>query len=199
MGTKQDAPSSDMNERPLRDKINGQQPPSRLTQKWVLLALLCLSLLFFVFACLGDPGRGRAAYISAALITIVASARWDLRDRAWFWLMLAIVVLVHAALVLLIPWTDRSYPGYSLLPVGVLDLGFVYVCIKLAEKIWGGTKLPQPPAACWPSGCPRVAATAKGAAPGGSGRLVSAVTSRERGCSQELGSRPDKEATLCRS
>ena len=64
-------------------------------------------------------------------------ARWDLRRRGWFWVTAAVLVGFHVFLVLYIPWTDKSYPGYTLLPVGLLDYGIMYGCINLVEKVVG--------------------------------------------------------------
>jgi len=47
------------------------------SRKWLLIVLLCMVPPFFLFAVLGDPGRGRAAAISLAVIVIAARSRWD--------------------------------------------------------------------------------------------------------------------------
>ncbi|HUP04204.1 MAG TPA: hypothetical protein VMU19_09450 [Bryobacteraceae bacterium] len=44
---------------------------------------------------------------------------------------------LHVALVLAIPWTDKSYPGYTLLPEAALDYGIFYGSFSLAEKAIG--------------------------------------------------------------
>jgi len=35
---------------------------------------------------------------------------------------------------LLIPWSDKSYPGITLLPVGFVDYCIMYGCFKLVER-----------------------------------------------------------------
>jgi len=42
---------------------------------------------------------------------------------------------LHVPLILLIPWTSKSLPGVTLLPIALLDYAIVYGCIKLAEKV----------------------------------------------------------------
>lgn len=90
---------------------------------------------FFLFALLGDPGRGRAAAISVGVVATVVRACWDLRKHTWFWATVAVLIAIHVFLILLIPWTGKSYPGYTLLPIGVLDYGIMYGSFKLVEKM----------------------------------------------------------------
>jgi hypothetical protein len=65
---------------------------------------------------------------------IAVRVRWDLKKHLWFWITVAIVAACQIPLVLFIPWTSKSYPGYALLPIGVLDFAVIYGAIKLAEK-----------------------------------------------------------------
>jgi hypothetical protein len=108
-----------------------------LTKKSAILIALCASPLFFLFAFLGDPGRGRAAAICAFVILLCAKIFWSLRRRVLFWLTLTIVTLCHVPLILLIPWTNKSYPGAVLLPFAFPDFVIVYGAFKLVEKMTG--------------------------------------------------------------
>jgi hypothetical protein len=108
-----------------------------LTQKSAILIALCASPLFFLLAYLGDPGRGRAAAICASVILLCAKIFWSLRRRVLFWLTLSIVTLCHVPLILLIPWTNKNYPGVVLLPFALPDFAIVYGALKLVEKMTG--------------------------------------------------------------
>ena len=55
-----------------------------ITRNWGLLAGICTSPLFLLFVYLGDPGKGRAAWISGGIIFVVIRAFWGLRKRIWF-------------------------------------------------------------------------------------------------------------------
>jgi hypothetical protein len=118
----------------LMTEPDDNQPPDVFTRKWLLVMILCLVPPFFLFVLLGDPGRGRAAAICTCVCMTAIRACWDLRKHLWFWVTAAILIVLHVFLVLLIPWTGKSYPGYTLLPVGVLDYGIVYGSLKLVEK-----------------------------------------------------------------
>lgn len=73
----------------------------------------------------------------AAMFFTAIWMRWELRGRVWFWMTIAALAGIHAALLKVIPWNDRNYPGVVLLPLGLLDLTFIYAAIKLIEKIVG--------------------------------------------------------------
>jgi len=114
------------------NEITDNQPIDVFTRKWLLVVILCMVPPFPLFAHLGDPGKGRAAAICTAVSMTAIRACWNLRKRVWFWTMAAILISVHVFLVLLIRWSDKSFPGYALLPVALLDYGIVYGSFKLA-------------------------------------------------------------------
>lgn len=112
-------------------------PLDPFTRKWTFVAMLCGSAVFFLFAVLGDWGRARAAAICCGVGVFAIRACWHLRRRPWFWIVLAVMVALHVALVLSVSWSDRSYPGYTLLPEAALDYGVFYGSFSLAEKVLG--------------------------------------------------------------
>ena len=106
-----------------------------LTKKSVILIALCASPLFFIFAYLGDQGKGRTAAICGFVILLCTRIFWSLRRSILFWFTLTIITLCHIPLVLLIPWTSREYPGIVLLPLALPDFAIIYGAFKLVEKI----------------------------------------------------------------
>jgi len=115
-------------------EMDEEQSLSEVTGKWAVIAMLCLSPLYILFIYLGQPGKGRAAWICSGVILISIKMRWELRKHVWFWITITILCLLHIPLVFLVPWTDKSMPGISLLPIAALDFGIIYGCIKLIEK-----------------------------------------------------------------
>lgn len=103
--------------------------------KWGLAAILVASPLFFVFAVHGNPAKGRAAMLSAALIIGVVRSWWRLRRHVWFWVTVVGFVGLHMALVSLVHWQEKSYPGFTLLPIGITDFLMMYWIIKLVERL----------------------------------------------------------------
>lgn len=104
-----------------------------LTKKWAIFAGICSSPLFILFAYFGDPGKGRAAWVSAGMIALAARCLWDLRKRIWFWITIVVIGLIHVPLILFIRWGDQPLSYVALLPLGLADFGFAYGTIRLIE------------------------------------------------------------------
>jgi hypothetical protein len=117
-----------------------EQVLNNLTRKLALVIALCAFPLFFLFAYLGDPARGRAAAICASVVMLCARIFWSLRRHVLFWLALMIALPGQIPLVVLNPWTNRSYPGVVLLPLALLDFAVVCGIFKLVEKATRGGK-----------------------------------------------------------
>lgn len=124
-----------MHEPPIVGETDHSSPFDRLTKRAALVVTLFAVLLYFVFEYVGGSAAGRIASICTAMIMTAVWMRWDLRKRVWFWVTIAILVFLHLPLVMLVPWTNKNYPGIVLLPVALLDLAIVYGSIKLAEKV----------------------------------------------------------------
>ena len=120
-----------MFDKPLMKQLTQDQYPEVLTRKWLLVVILCSSPLFGLFAYFGDPSRGRAAAIGMTVILFAARKGWTLRGYAWFWILLTIIVALHVLLIVLVPWTKKSYPGPILLPFAVIDYAIVWGCVRL--------------------------------------------------------------------
>jgi len=69
------------------------------------------------------------------VILLCSKIFWSSRRSVFFWLTLTIVTLYHVPLIMLIPWTDKAYPGIALLPFALPDFAIVYGAFKLAEKM----------------------------------------------------------------
>ena len=116
------------------------QSSNPFTRRWTLVVIICSLPAFLLLAWFGDPGRGRAAGIAICSIMFAARAVWSWSRHDWFWVTLGILTVLHVALVAVIPWTSKSYPGLTLLPIAALDYGIVYGCIKLVEKVMNRTR-----------------------------------------------------------
>lgn len=113
-----------------------KQSIDSVTQKWAIVAGICTSPLFILFTYFGDPGRGRAAWVSAISLATATRFLWDLRRCVWFWLTISIIALLHVPLILLVPWPPLKQLTYiALLPAGLLDFGIAYGIIRLVENM----------------------------------------------------------------
>jgi hypothetical protein len=118
---------------------NPDQISNKLTRKTAIVIVFCVSPLFFLFAVLGDPARGRAACICAFAMIFGAKMFWSLRKRALYWITLTILLLAQIPIIVFNPWGDKSYPGTALLPIGLVDLAIVWGAFKLVERITRGS------------------------------------------------------------
>jgi hypothetical protein len=106
---------------------------------WAIVGMVLTSPLFFFFVERGNAGTGRAAWICAGMFFIAIKMRWQLKNRAWFWILIACLLGVHLLLILYIPWADRWIPAVAILPIGVLDLLIILESIALVEKLAAGS------------------------------------------------------------
>lgn len=123
--------------------MNEQSPKQvldSLSWKSALVIALCASPLFFLFALLGDPGRGRAAAVGAFVIVLSARILWSLKRHVLFWFAQIVAIPCQIPLVLLNPWTNRDYPGVVTLPLALVDFAVVCGIFKLVERTMRGGK-----------------------------------------------------------
>jgi hypothetical protein len=123
-----------MHEHTLMSEKTPKQVLDSLTKKSAIVIALCASPLYFLFAYLGDEGKGRAAALCVFVILTCAKIFWSLRKHVLYWLSLTILTACHVPLILLIPWTSNSYPGIVLLPFVLPDFAIMYGALKLVEK-----------------------------------------------------------------
>ena len=98
------------------------------SRKWGIIATLSG---FVAFVSLGDPGRGRLAWLSVTVIVLAVRVRWDLKDKGTFWIAVAAIVVAHGLLVIEAPAFGDHYPALLLAPFGLIDLAFVFLIFVL--------------------------------------------------------------------
>jgi ABC-type branched-subunit amino acid transport system permease subunit len=103
--------------------------------KWVMLGMLYSLPIVIAFGYFGELQRGETAWVCIGIFLTAIRFRWELRKHKWFWLLIATVAILDVPLIFYFPWPKGKYPGYALLPLGMLDYFFLYGCINLAERI----------------------------------------------------------------
>lgn len=114
--------------------MDSQTPTHELTSKSAYIALFFALPVLLVFAYLDKWEMGIGAWICFGLVLLVARTYWDLRGSPWFWVSIVFSSALQAPFILLVPWSNKSLSGISLLPVAVVDYGILYGCMKLVEK-----------------------------------------------------------------
>lgn len=78
------------------------------------------------------------------MLACAVAIKWNLRRRVWFWITMLVIVGLHVALILLVPWTDRWVPGPALVPFGIVDLFVMLAIISVAKQLIGGPDAVDP-------------------------------------------------------
>jgi len=112
--------------------------PDTPSRAWAIgIGICCLFPLYLLFSAFGNAGRGTSAMCFGGAMIIVVRLRWELRNRVWFWVTVGLLVLIHLAMVLLIPWPNRDYTLPIILPVGVVDILMIWFVIQWVAKKLG--------------------------------------------------------------
>src|SRR5580693_1256738 len=124
----------------IDDDPNSSSPnsPSRAWYIWVGISFLPV---YILFSALRNAGCGTAAGCFGVAIVIAVRSSWELRTRIWFWVTVAIIALLHLAMILFIPWPNTDYRWPIVFPVGVLDILAISFVIKLVGKWIGQLKI----------------------------------------------------------
>ena len=116
------------------EETNTENVTPRTVKKWAFIAILLSLPVAIVVGHFVDPGRGRAAGLALALMIGAVRAFWYLRRHRWFWMSVAALTVIHVALIVVVPWSNKSFPAPALWPVAIADFAAVCGFIKLVEK-----------------------------------------------------------------
>jgi hypothetical protein len=100
-------------------------------------ALAVIGFMFPVFAIsliLGKPALGISVCVCGAIVATALRFTWMLHGHAWYWIAVAVAILLQPLFILYVPWTNHAFRGTALLPFGLLDYVAVWGCIKITEK-----------------------------------------------------------------
>jgi hypothetical protein len=98
---------------------------------------------FFLFALFDHFGKlalARPAVFSAAIIIITVAMRWKLRGHVWFWITMGSLAMLHAPLILFIPWTTKWFPVLVVIPIGIADSYAMLWVVSVVGKSIGEQK-----------------------------------------------------------
>lgn len=118
----------------MEETMNSENVTSRTAARWGLLVAVLTFPVAMAVSHFSDPGRGRAAGIALALMIGGMWAFWHQRRHAWFWMAIAALTVIHVVLIVLVPWSNKSFPAPALWPVGIVDFAVICGFIKLVEK-----------------------------------------------------------------
>jgi hypothetical protein len=118
------------------NEANQKEACDPMLKPYGLLACLLASPLFLLFIHLGEPERGVGAWICVTSILFAVRARKELITEGWFWITIAVLLVLQVPITLLVPWPKSENPLFLVLTVVVtIDNFLIYGSIRRVEKL----------------------------------------------------------------
>jgi hypothetical protein len=96
-----------------------------------------LSPVFFLFVYLGKAEVGFTVCIVLGMVMLAIKLRWHLRDYAWFWVTIALILALHVPFLFIVRWPQTHILTIAFsLPLGIADFLLVSGAISLAENVF---------------------------------------------------------------
>ncbi len=99
--------------------------------------IVCMPIAW-LFDHFGKLNLALPTLFGVGMIAVAIAVKWKLRRRVWFWITMLVIVALHVALIVSVPWTDRRVPGLALVPFGIVDLFVMLAIISVAKQLIGG-------------------------------------------------------------
>jgi hypothetical protein len=72
--------------------------------------------------------------VSIGMLGVAMAIKWNLRRRLWFWITMTVIVALHVALILSVPWTTKWVPAIVIIPFGIADLYVMLWILSVVGK-----------------------------------------------------------------
>jgi hypothetical protein len=100
------------------------------TDRWTIWVGLLGVALIFLAGHFGYEYRVYPALVFIASIGIALAAHWSSRRHLLFWLAALVLVVVHTALVILLPWPTWKMSGPEFAPFAFMDFFANFAAIR---------------------------------------------------------------------
>jgi hypothetical protein len=70
--------------------------------------------------------------------------KWELRQRPWFWITLALLVMLHVVLIWFIPWTSKWVPALAIAAISSVDFCMMLWILAAVASMTGPKTLVGP-------------------------------------------------------
>lgn len=105
-----------------------------VTSKDALILSLIAVFLFFTVRFLGFERIARGVLISATVILVTIRIFWPLNRRAWFWIAILLITIIHVVATMYVPLSGTALSGIRIAPVIALDFVFTFVVINVLAR-----------------------------------------------------------------
>ncbi len=103
--------------------------------RWGVLCVIVGSIpIAWLFDHFGRFDLARPALCTIGMLGIAIAIKWKLRRHLWFWVTMTVIVALHAALILLVPWGTKWVPAIVIIPIGIADLYAILAILSTIGK-----------------------------------------------------------------
>jgi len=101
--------------------VNAKGEKSNAIQWRIALAALLTSPIVYIFVRFGHENRGWAAWVFLMMVGFTVGAHWKWRRQVMFWIGAVILVTLHIALLIRVPWDSWNLHGKWPSLLGLVD------------------------------------------------------------------------------
>ena len=103
---------------------------------WAVLTCMAVSLpVILLFDHFGRPEVAIPTLGSVGVIGFVLYLKWRLKGHAWFWVLMAIIAVLHALLMWYVPWTKKWIPALASAAIASVDLCVILWAISAIGRL----------------------------------------------------------------
>ena len=110
----------------------------RLTGRGILAWMACCAIVMWPFYRADRLDLALPALNAIAVLGLIIFMKWKFRRRAWFWLTMTVIVLLHLALIAFVPWTDKWIPAVTTAGIDSLDLVLILSILSVVSNTLHG-------------------------------------------------------------
>lgn len=108
---------------------------------WGILCAIIGSLpILWLFDHLGKQNLFLPTFNCIGMLSFATALKWKLKQHAWFWFIMAIIVALHVPLILFVPWTTKWVPALAIGAIDSVDLVVILAIVSTVEGFMEGPK-----------------------------------------------------------
>lgn len=119
----------------LLGKVNELRKMPTLRWRGILVMMACTIPLVFLFGYFGAIDVFMPVSGTAIVLFFTLRCHWELKDRPWFWITVAIWFAIHAWIIVRVHWPKGWVPARVFEGYMTIDLIALFVVIALIEKV----------------------------------------------------------------
>ncbi len=102
--------------------VNDRPPSAKNERKYDWLAIIAMLPVFVAIWHFSTQEKALATSGTLFLFYVLISVMWNCRREKWFWLAIAVLVLIHVAVIWLVPFQLPTGPSLTyVLPIMMAD------------------------------------------------------------------------------